>query len=186
MPINMIQFESEKTSSVWVINKTSLKGTDKAGPINLSFIDGSGKRSTLQIKLSIAPQDLSLYATKKALMENPDFRRLHSQRYFDLLGEKEVQTLLQEPSVKKEYEKNLNLMEHNLIEETQDEVSSNDEIGAFVIGLIGNEEEKTESEIIDLLDTRIEGMSQEELKFIVNKTRHARVKTKCAAKILNN
>jgi hypothetical protein len=178
------EFERSKSSSVWVLNKTGRLGAKNAGNINISVIDGRGHATPVTIKLSIAPQDLASVATKKSLLESPEFRRLQARGFFEIIEDKDAAEMLKKPNIKAAYDNMLNAIGESETLFSDPEANkatdeSSGEIDGFVLNLVSNEE-MSEAEKMDSLSLRVEGLTKKELKYLVDNSKYDSLKSLCA------
>jgi hypothetical protein len=71
--ITLGQLEKSDSSSVWVLNNSNPKGN-----VNIMMNDGQGTSMVVQIPPTWIPIDLTTQATKSAITNSPNFRRLLS------------------------------------------------------------------------------------------------------------
>lgn len=183
------QVEQEKSSSVWVIN-TSSKDHSGKGIINLTIVEGNGSPSVVRIPVTDIPVDLTLQATKSALMMSPNFRRIVASRIVALVSDDEAIKLLDNDQARAEQRRLLNIDEVHRIQDDQFSpqvasivAESSGKIGGIAMNIAHTTDGDEETVLVQLRNN-ISLMSKDELQYIVNNSVFHKVKAFAAEHIV--
>lgn len=179
--ITIGQAEQAKSSSVWALNTSGERGTSK-GIINLTITEGNGVRAVLRVPVTFIPIDLSSFATKSAILTNPDFRRLVTAGIVTLVSDAEAEAATNNDRARAELRRILNIDQQHVVqdEQTSNEVKSlmseaEGAIGGFAMN-IAHTTDGDEDAIVSNLRNNAENLSKEELQYIVNNSQFHKVK----------
>lgn len=185
--LSISEAEALEESSLWVYNRTP-QVHKVMGRIALTVTLGNGRASEVVILPTRIPQDLTTQATKKAILESPEFRKLFSRGIIEIVTSasvaKEIST--------KEYQAEYNRA-NRITTAATDNSQNNEEESAGILqeqelnphavniaAMAATEEDVAYSMLMNNLDT----YSVEDLQYVVNNSRCAKVKTAAAAEVL--
>lgn len=196
-PLTWQEFERSKETDVWVLNKTGAirnnDGTSGAGAINLGVTNAQGKQTVVTIQYSIAPQDLTTQATKRAMVDSPDFKRLFNKRFFTIISSKDAQSMLKDSRIRAAYDKMVQAIDEdggfnpnasNEARAFQAQAGDEDDIDGSIRVLVSNDSDMSEDDRYDNLEMRIESLTEKELRYIVENSSSERIKSLCAQQII--
>lgn len=193
-PFNFLTVsEAEKqkeSSSLWVLNNSGAQGRQK-GKINITIPEGNGQVHTIIIPVTFIPVDITTQATKNAVLQNPQFRRLVQGKMLNVLSDEHAASLLQSPDAQKEQQRLFSLGYDELSDlqdtaptEVKDLINvSEGNISGYALNLANNTD-GNEDELVASLKSNADTLSTEELQYIVNTSTHAKVKTEAAKHIV--
>lgn len=184
--ITISQAEQSKSSSVWALNGSGVKGQQK-GNINITVTEGNGRANNIVLPVTFIPIDLTTQATKNAVLSSPDFRRMVQRQFVRLISEEDATLLLSTQEAQAEQRRifDLGTAELDAIHaEAPAEVKSllaenNGTVGGYAMNLAHNKD-GNEDELVSNLRNNIESLSTEELQYIVNNSSFPRVKALAA------
>lgn len=189
-PFNFLTVsEAEKntsSSSLWVLNNSGAQGRQK-GKINITIPEGNGQVHTIIVPVTFIPVDVTTQATKNAVLQNPQFRRLVQGKMLHILSDEHAESLLQNPDAQKEQQRLFSLgyeelsdMQDTAPTEVKDLINvSEGNIGGYALNLANNTD-GNEDDLVSSLKSNANTLSKDELQYIVNTSTHAKVKTEAA------
>lgn len=188
--VTIAQAEQSKGSSVWAINNTAAID-QRQGVINVSVVEGTGRTSVVKLPITFIPVDLTMQATKRAILESPDFRRLVGGGFIKLISEQDAEKALESEEAKKEQRRLFNLITDELspIQESAPKevkdilAASADEISGFALNF-AHTEDGNEDDMVTTLRNQGASLTTTELQYIVNNSKFARVKALAAEMII--
>lgn len=192
--LTVAQAEKDKSSSsLWVLNNSGNQGSLKQkGVINISIPEGNGQVNTIRVPITFIPIDLTTQATKNAVLSNPQFRRLVQGGLLRILSADHAEELLQSPDAQEEQRRIFSLGsadELQPLQETAPEQVKNiiqadqGTISGYALNLAHNSD-GNEDDLVASLKANASTLTTEELKYIVNNSIHAKVKTEAAMRIV--
>lgn len=185
--ISVNEVEQSRSSSVWVLNVSGGRGSSK-GIINISVTEGNGRQTIVRVPVTDIPIDLTTQATKRALVESPDFRRLAAAgAYVKLIREEDAATLLSTERAKEEYRRLLSLerssddgVQAGAPTEVQSMMMEDaGSIGGFAMN-IAHSSDGNEDDVVTSLRINAENLTVTELQYIVNTSVFPKVKALAA------
>lgn len=189
--ISVNEVEQAKSSSVWALNVSGGRGVSK-GILNISVTEGNGRQTVIRVPVTDIPIDLTTQATKRALVESPDFRRLVSSgTYLKLIRDEDAASLLSTERAQEEYRRLLSL------EQVSDDAIQADaptevqsmmmedagNIGGFAMN-IAHTADGNEDDVVTNLRINAENLTTAELQYIVNTSTFPKVKALAAELIV--
>lgn len=173
-----------------MLNNSGGAGRQK-GVINITIPEGSGQVHTLRIPVTFIPIDVTTQATKNAVLSNPQFRRLVQGGMVQIASENHAADLLQAPAAQEEQRRLFSLgyeeaeaIQPDAPEAVKDLINeSAGNVGGYAMNLAHNND-GNEDELVSSLRSNAGGLSTDELKYIVNNSVHAKVKTEAARHIV--
>lgn len=189
--LTIAQAEKEKSSSsLWVINNSGGSGKQK-GVVNISIPEGNGQINTIRVPVTSIPVDLTTQATKNAILTNPQFRRLVQGSMIAICSEQHAAALLSTPEAQEEQRRlfslgydDLESMQLDAPEAVKDLLNADEgKVGGYAMNLAHNDN-GNEDELVSNLRANASTLSKEELKYIVNNSVHAKVKSEAAKHIV--
>ena len=190
MAMTIAQAEKEASSSLWALNNSGGGGKQK-GIINIVVRESSGQVNTIRIPVTNIPVDLTTQATKLAILSNPQFRRLIQGNMVQLVSMEDADRLLSTPAAQEEQKRLFSLGYDDLPDiqpdaptDVQDALNAaGGNIGGYALNLAHNND-GNEDELVANLRINADTLSVDELKYIVNNSVFAKVKTEAAKYII--
>jgi hypothetical protein len=185
------QAEKDKaSSSLWVLNNSGGSGKQK-GVINITIPEGNGQVHTIRVPVTSIPIDLTTQATKNAILTNPQFRRLVQGRMVAIVSEDHATDLLSTPEAQEEQKRLFSLgydelpdLQETAPEAVKDLLNENaGTVGGYAMNLAHNND-GNEDDLLSSLRSNADSLNTEELRYIVNNSVHAKVKTEAAKHIV--
>ncbi len=187
--LTVSQAEQSKDSALYVLNTAGGKGQQK-GLIHFSVTEGNGKTSVVSVPVTFIPFDLTGRATKRALLESPDFRTIVMKGLLKIISEADAEEMLKSEEAQKEHRRLLDIDHSSEIPESQQssevqslkaEAAGN--IGGFAMSLAHTADGEEEA-ICSNLRNNADVLTQAELKYIVDNSTFHKVKTLAAEYIV--
>ena len=186
-PITIAQAEQSNSSSVWVLNSSGSSGRAK-GNLHITIVEGNGRATVVTVPNTRIPVDLTTQATKNALMQSPDFRRCVAAKVLTLIDDKTAEKLLDNPDAQAEQRRLLNIdsahqHETDIPELKALQAQESGKIGPFALNL-AHTEDGDEDAIVANLKNNADNLSTEELQYVVNNSKFAKVKGAAAELVM--
>lgn len=187
--ITISQAEKEESSSLWALNTSHLVVKDR-GIVNISIAEGNGNSTVVRLPVTRIPIDLSTQATKSAIIQSPNFRRMITRGIVQLVSSESAESYMLDPVAAKEGRRVASqLAGFEEIEpgaattapiDLQNMVAeSSGEIGGFALNLAHITEGDEES-VLASLENNADTLSKSDFQYIVNNSKFARVKARAA------
>jgi hypothetical protein len=181
--------ENAKSSSLWVLNNSG--GNKKMmGIINISVREGNGQLNTVRIPVTSIPVDLSIQATKDAILSNPQFRRVIMGKMLIAISDEQAESLLDNDQAREEQQRLYSMGYDGPAElpEASPEFKSalnadTGNISGLALNLAHSNTPETEDQLVATLRNNQKALSSEDLSYIVNTSGLPKVKAE-AAKML--
>lgn len=174
------EVESSKTGSIFVLNKANPRGA-----LNLTVADGMGGQSSVRVPIAKIPVDLATQATKRNIVSSPQVRTLHAKNVIEFIDEEAARALLAtHPDAKAEHARLYSVGEIAEIgnadevsgEVAQVQLEADGDINPFAVEM-AFDTSLSEEDLLMTLRGREEELKAVDLMYIVNNSKHERVKT---------
>lgn len=179
----------KENMSVWVLNRTK-DVTGSAGAINLTVADGMGGQIQVRVPVANIPVDLSTQATRQNLISSPQVRTLHAKKVIEFIDPEQARTLLASNADARA--ENQRLYKLGEVAEVGNSAEINDELQQVEAENAGDlnpfaitmafEEAMTDEDILMTLRGREDELGEKDFLYLVNNSKHERVKSWAAEK----
>jgi hypothetical protein len=189
MNLTIAQAMNSASPSLYILNTSAMPGTP-AGAINMAVTESNGKTANVQLPVTNIPFDLTIQATKNAILESPSFRRAHAKRLIAIMEPTDAEKTLATPEGVAEYNRVMNIVSgsEDLLPTASPEVQAlvaqeaNTVSGlAMMIATADNEDEA-----LGQLALQSKALTVDDLRYVAAQSKSARVKQKVADIILSN
>lgn len=187
-PITIQQAEKEATSSVYALNRIKEQSN-----ININITLIGGEKTLVTIPTSPCPMDLTVYAPKAELLASPVFRRLVAAGHISLIdsaqaadfimndprGIRETKRIFKDTAMNNaDMSSGLVESEFNSRERKGTEETMLKEANIFVETILVRAQDPNEviDDLISELDSRINSLTEEDLKHIVDQCTQPAIK----------
>lgn len=187
--LTISQVEQAQSSSVWALNSSGSRGESK-GIINIGITEGNGRSAVVRIPVTFIPVDLTTQATKNALTMSPDFRRIVASGLVKLISEEDAMALLDNEESRREQRRLLNIDSQHEVQAEQYSpavkailAQKDGNISGLAMN-IAHTTEGDEDTVVSNLRNNMESLNEGDLKYIVDNSIFAKVKTMAAERIV--
>jgi hypothetical protein len=170
--------------SLHVINSSNPKGN-----ITFEVADGMGGKTSILLPATWVDVDLTTQSPKESILTNPQFRKFVAAGFIKLCSSSYVKSLSAKEGYAKEQTKVYNAAAaaeegfKGEVNKGADTAIKGEKVSGFVLNLV-NSESVEESEAVNSVRMQEDTLTKEDLSYLVNECKFAKVKA-LAAEILN-
>ena len=178
------QAEKSDSSHLYVLNKSNPRGN-----VNFVVTDSGQQKISVQVPVTFIPMDLTTFASKEDVLRSPYFRRLLARGFLHIISEDSAEEFLQDPRAEKEHNRIFEVLQEDNDLEFQAPLSesvqaappkSETEVSQFVQNILLRTSEENMADLINELEAKLDTMTVPEVKYIMDNTSSAELKTWCA------
>ncbi len=178
---------AEGDTSLYVLNRSNRQGN-----INMTVSNGHGGYLGLTIPITHIPMDLSTQAAKRLVLEAPEFRRVYSMGFIKIVDSNDADVFFDNSDkARKERTRllsngtgsvNIDDSTDTIVDKVSKDQSVSGEIpnniNVFAVGLVqrSNSGDEESDALLQELETKIDGLSGEDLQYIISNSTDAGLK----------
>ena len=186
--------EAEKAddTQLFVLNRIKPRGN-----INITVND-DGERRTVTLPIASVPIDITTMTTKKAMLSNPDFRRLHARGAVQLVSTESAEKLFaSNPKARAELERVFNILGTNyndldvvptLPENTtavNATIQTSEEVNPFILASVARaDSDEPVQSLIEDIEAQLDIVTDKDLTYITSNSSNVTLKEWAALTLL--
>jgi hypothetical protein len=162
--------------SLYVVNSSSPKGN-----ITFEVSDGMGGKQSILIPTTWVPIDLTTQGQKASVLSSPQFRRLLAAGLLKIPSAGHIKSLQAKSGYAQESAKAYNNLAategffQGEMSPAARAVVEGEKTSGFILSLVASED-VDESEVLNTLTLREDELTEDDVKYLLNNSKHAKVK----------
>lgn len=173
-------------TQLYVKNRTGVEGSDASETGNINFtIRFDGNPVTVTAPVTWVPFDLSLYAPKDVILRDPNFRRIVSRGFLDVLDTTEANQFIEStPKAQAVLAKLLNAVKEDTNEDGVSSINQinpeapqiDPDISIFIQNIVVRSSSEDSADIIAELEAKDDSIKDKELQYLVENSSNSELK----------